>query len=124
MYRHRRICLGQAAVRAIADQKLAATAYDAIVQKVGDLERRALALADDAERGDSVRDRAAALRELRSTVELLARLVLSETPAPVETRDPDLDRMLRQALLERNVGAPVGALPAAAEPVADAEVIE
>lgn len=100
LYRHKATCLPRRIRDAAALTEVEALAPEQLIARVIAVEQRAKDLVDASEMSGDLRERAAALRELRSTVELLAKMSYSaaENPRQVESGRPDLDAELEAAV--------------------------
>lgn len=106
---------------------IAALSPEQLLARVSHVEQRALQLCKDADSdGSSIRDRATAIRELRSAVELLAKLTAyvveqSDREPDAEYR-PDIDAAIMAALTARGVAIEPGQI-ASDDVVVEAEIV-
>lgn len=140
--RHAAGCLLNRLRQAHQEAEVAPLTPEELLGKVSEIEARALALLDRSESvsdltcpgcgdsvpgGVSVRDNASALRELRATVELLAKLSFAASERPViERPDAQLDARIGRAL-DARLGQTAPAAPLeleAGEEIVDAELVE
>ncbi len=132
MQRHAARCLPKRLREALEAAEVAPLTPEQLIGRVAQIERKALQLVAAAENERAaIRDRASALRELRSTVELLSKLSFAAIERPVvERADEDLDARIRAAIDGRLGGDEPGAEPGpplalrAGEPIDEAELVE
>lgn len=99
--RHRAKCLPERVREAMVVTEVEALTPEQLLAQVAEVQTKALRLVHDSELAGDIRERAGALRELRSTVELLAKLsyaAMERPPTAELTAAPDLDAELLAAV--------------------------
>lgn len=123
--RHRRNCLPDRLAAVQAAQEVEVLSAEALLAEVQRVKARAEELCDLAALGDDIKAQASTLRELRQTVELLAKLSFAAADRPGRNADesrPDIDALILEHV--RAEAAPVREMAQLTAPVDDAEVVE